>query len=98
MKLWRVTIYNHFGDLVNSWLYSSREDAKEHGEDWTDRIEGSYKVVYAGVHPCTISASDKSVIFPFDAKSSNNETIYFESFDEFKEVLREVGATFKGRF
>lgn len=97
MKLWRVVIYNYFGNLINSWFYSSRTAATEHGEQWADEMGGSFKVVYAGVHPFTISASDPAVIVPFDEKTSDGETIYFDSFDEFNRILNDTGGIFKVR-
>ena len=98
MKLWKVYIYNYFGELSRCWYFSSRIEANECGEYFREAMDGSYEVNYAGNRKYAINANDKAVVFPFDDKTSDGKTVFFDSFEDFMEIFKEVGALFKGRF
>ena len=97
MKLWRVLFYNYLGELVNSWYYSRRAAATEHGEEWAAAFDFSYDVKYAGSHKYTINACDPGVVSPFDAKTWDDETVFFDSYEDFKKVNAELGGRYKIR-
>ena len=42
MKLWKVYIYNYFGELSRCWYFSSRVEANECGEYFSEAMDGVY--------------------------------------------------------